>query len=269
VGGHGIALAGAKACGKTERRRHGMSSEQGKTILVTGGSSGLGQACGQMLAERGARLVLVGRREQELREAFPDPAHVIVTSDVTDETSLQALAANLKTAGISLQGVVPAAGMQDIRPLAMETMTTLSNSWMVNVYGSLGLLAVLLKSRLIAKGASIVLFSSGAAKAGGPGLVAYAAAKGALEAAAHSLALELASQRIRVNAIAPGVIPTPMSSRYMSRMTSAQAEMLKAHHPLGLGEPQDVANLVGFLLSDEAKWITGSVIQIDGGLTSH
>ena len=151
----------------------------------------------------------------------------------------------------------------------METQATLNNTWMVNVFGTLGLLAALLKARLISKGSSIVLFSSAAAQAGGMGLVSYAASKGALEAAARSLAMELAPQRIRVNAIAPGVIPTPMSNQYMSRMTAAQIDSVKAQHPLGFGDAADAASLVAFLLSDEAKWMTGSVLALDGGLTSH
>ena len=240
-----------------------------KVILVTGSASGLGEACAMELASTGARLVLPVRRVEAARERFPDPRHLVVECDVSQEEPVQKLAAMLRTEKIALDGVVLAAGVQDIRPLSFETKATMLSTWEVNVFGSLGLLAVLLKGRRIAKLGSIVLFSSAATQAGGIGLVSYAASKGALEGATRSLAMELASMRIRVNAIAPGVVETPMSGRYLSRMSTAQIDAVRASHPLGFGVPTDVASLVVFLISDTSKWITGTVITVDGGLTSH
>jgi NAD(P)-dependent dehydrogenase (short-subunit alcohol dehydrogenase family) len=211
---------------------------------------------------------VAARRLDELTAHFPAP-HQSVACDVSREEDCKALAAQLKREAIALDGLVLAAGTQAVRPLMMESQTSLNASWSVNVYGSLGLLGLLLKSRLVAKGASIVLFSSAAAAAGGAGIAGYAASKGAIEAATHSLALELASQGIRVNAVAAGVVETPMSSQYLSRMTDEQVERLRAEHPLGFGKPEDIAGPVMFLLSPAARWITGSILRVDGGLTSH
>jgi NAD(P)-dependent dehydrogenase (short-subunit alcohol dehydrogenase family) len=240
----------------------------GKTILITGASSGLGQGIARRAAAEGARLVLVSRRPETLAEAAAGGA-TVVAADVATEAGWKEIAAAVKAAGLVLDGAVCAAGVQEVRPLMMETAPSLTHLWQVNVAGTLGLLGALLKGRSIARGASLVLFSSAAAQSGGAGIVSYAASKGALEAATRSLALELAGQRIRVNAIAPGVVPTPMSDKYMARLTDAQREALAAAHPLGLGSVDDIAGPVLFLLSSDAAWITGVTLMVDGGLSAR
>jgi NAD(P)-dependent dehydrogenase (short-subunit alcohol dehydrogenase family) len=244
-----------------------MNLEQ-KTVLVTGASAGLGLRCAEIAAGYGASVIAVARNIEVIRAQFPDP-HRILSCDVSSEDGVKGLVQEVKALGRSVDGWVLAAGMQDIRPLLMESRETLERSWATNVYGSLGLLAAALKARLVAKGGSVVLFSSAATQAGGAGIVGYAATKGALEGATHSLAVELSAQRIRVNAVAPGVVRTAMADKYMSRMTQQQIESLAAQHPLGFGSADFVAEPVAFLLSDLAQWITGSVLVIDGGLTSH
>jgi NAD(P)-dependent dehydrogenase (short-subunit alcohol dehydrogenase family) len=233
-------------------------------VLITGASSGLGKSCAERLAKEGAQLILVGRSKETL-----NPDHPRYACDLTDEAATKAMVAAIKTDVGPIEGWVLAAGSQDIRPLIMESAATLQSAFASNVQSSLGLIGQALKARVIQKGGSIVLFSSAATHAGGPGLVGYAAAKGALEAATRSLALELAGQKIRVNAIAPGVIRTRMSEKYLSKLTADQIAKIEAAHPLGFGTPEDVAGPVKFLLSEDARWITGSVLMIDGGLSIH
>jgi NAD(P)-dependent dehydrogenase (short-subunit alcohol dehydrogenase family) len=239
---------------------------KGTTILVTGASSGLGQAVARRVMAEGARLAVVTRRPEAVADLG---AAVMVHADVATEGGWKQTAAALKAGGVTLNGVVLAAGVQNLRPLMMETAASFEESWKVNVTGSLCLTAALLKARLVARGASLVLFSSAATHSGGAGLVSYVASKGALEAAVRSMALELAGQKIRVNAVAPGVVPTPMSDKYMSKLTQEQRQAIEAAHPLGFGTPEDVAGPVAFLLSEDARWITGTVLAIDGGLSAH
>ena len=110
--------------------------------------------------------------------------------------------------------------------------------------------------------------SSVVAVVGQPAIVPYAISKGALLAATRSLAIELAPEQIRVNAVLPGVINTPMSDRLFDQMGDAQVNGVKAAHPLGLGEPSDVANAIAYLLSPAASWITGTHLVVDGGYTA-
>jgi NAD(P)-dependent dehydrogenase (short-subunit alcohol dehydrogenase family) len=237
----------------------------GKRILITGASSGIGRSCALKLSEEGAELILVGRNESTLTIADAEHRVRVFTADLTSEIAVKETFSRIKKEVGSLNGVVLAAGLHAFRPLSMEGYADLASLFSINVQGSLGVVALLLRHRLLARGSSVIFFSSAASSKGSPGAVAYAASKGALEASTRSLALELASQQIRVNAVAPGVVRTPMSEAMLGKLTADQIESLEARHPLGFGIPEDVAGAVVFLLSEEARWITGVVMPVDGG----
>ncbi len=236
----------------------------GKTVLVTGASSGLGRSCAMRLGKEGANLILVSRRKVALDELSTRTSRAI-SCDLANESQVRDLISELKREAQPIDGWVMAAGVQRVSPLMMVSMGGMRSMWEVNVYGSFGLLGAALKARMIAAGGSIVLFSSAVATTGAAAMVAYSASKGAIEGGMRSLAAELAGRRIRVNAIAPGVVHTAMSEDHLSKLTVEQVARITERHLLGLGQPDDIAGPVAFLLSDEARWITGSVITVDGG----
>lgn len=238
---------------------------EGKRILVTGASSGIGKSCALRLAQEGAELVLLGRQETSLAALGIESPHHHYKVDLTDENSVKALLPTIKKDVGQLHGLVLAAGLHSLRPIMMESYSDLAKLFGVNVQGSLGFLALSVKNRILAENSAVVFFSSAAASKGAPGAVAYAASKGAIEAATRSLALELAAQRVRVNAVSPGVVRTPMSEGMLARLTEEQVVKLERRHPLGFGTPEDVAGAVTFLLSSDARWITGVVLPVDGG----
>jgi NAD(P)-dependent dehydrogenase (short-subunit alcohol dehydrogenase family) len=241
-----------------------MADFSGKNILLTGASSGIGRACALRLIAAGANIVAVGRNEGALRE-IGIAAERIYIIDLLDEAAIKVLISRLKADVGPLDGCVFAAGMHTFRPLLMESFDDIYRPWAINAQSPLGFLALLIKGRLLAKGGSLVLFSSTAARMAAAGAVSYAASKGAIESATHGLAIELAGQNIRVNAISPGVVRTPMSEAFLSKLTANQLIALEARHPMGFGMPDDVASPVLFLLSNEARWITGIVLPVDGG----
>lgn len=245
----------------------------GKRILVTGASSGIGRSGAVKLAAQGASLTLVARNAERLAHTaamLEGSDHDILQLDVTNENDLGAMADGLRRKSTVFHGVLHSAGVHWLRPLQMVSAQSLSEMLSSHVGSSILLVRTLVAGRLLDKeGASIVWISSAAALQGGAGSVEYAAAKGALLSAARVLAVELARRKVRINVLVPGVVRTPQSDAFLSKFTPEQLDVLTKEHLLGLGEPEDVADAAAFLLSCEARWITGTTLVVDGGLTAH
>ncbi len=248
-----------------------MRRFEGRTILVVGASSGIGLAAARRFAEEGGSVVCAARTRERLDQAvadLPGNSHIALPFDAANESEVNDATLRLKSENRMLDAAVLCAGAHSLRPVQMLKTSGIDESLAANVRSTL------LCTRMAAKlsppeGASIVYLSSAAAMIGNIGEAVYAAGKGALISACRSVATELAPKRIRVNVVAPGVVETPMSHRWLSQLTPGQRELVSARHLLGFGSPADVASAIAFLASDDAKWITGTCIVVDGGLTCH
>lgn len=237
-----------------------------KNILVTGASSGIGKKVVVDLAEAGARVFAIARREQELNELHNTYVNIIpIACDVTDYTKInESIKIVVKEYG-KIDGFVGCAGISELIPLRVMDLERAKNIMEVNFWGNINLLALITKRNISNDKASIVLVSSIAAHKGVKGKFAYASSKAALIASVKCFAHEIAP-RLRINTISPGIIKeTGCNNNLLSSIPDEVAEDLKNLYPFGLGEANDISAIIMFLLSDVSKWITGADFIVDGG----
>ncbi len=237
----------------------------GKTILVTGASSGIGKSVAIESSRMGARLIILGRNSNRLLETMSlllGEGHSLKELDLNNSNEVSDYVNGLS----KLDGIVFCAGTQKTTMTRFLLRHEIDEVFETNFFATVNLNQQLLSKKKINKNASLVFISSTAS-----GLVAeygnaaYSASKGAITAYSKVLALELTSQKTRVNIISPGMIKTPL----LSKIDVDENQLLEdeKRYPFGYGNPEDVAFAVIYLLSDASKWVTGSDILLDGGLT--
>lgn len=238
-------------------------SLSGKTILVTGASSGIGKATALLCARMGASVIVTGRnaeRLQSLYDSLPGDGHMQIIADLTDASHRARLVKEIP----AVDGVAYCAGVGHRKP--SKFLTEEDIAWVMNANFNAAVLlqAALNSSKRIRQGASLVFLSSRAAEIPTAANSLYSASKGALISYARCLALELAPRRIRVNCICPAMVWTPLV--FSDGVTEEELKEQEARYPLKrYGCPEDIANLAVFLLSDASSWMTGSCIDITGG----
>lgn len=243
-----------------------------KSILVTGAGSGIGKATALFLASLNARLLLVDYNSESLQEtlALCNDDSVSLVINLSDTTAIgKSLQTKLKEFG-PLDGMVHIAGIPYVSPLKSLNSAKVEEVLRINTIAGLELAKTFTKNRNY-KGdsPSIVFISSVYGLVGSAANVAYAVSKSALHGMTRSLAIELAPKKIRVNCVAPGFIKTNMLGEVSDMFDSEYYDRLDRLHPLGLGEAEDIAQSIAFLLSDMSKWITGSILSVDGGFTAQ
>lgn len=237
-----------------------------KRVLVTGASSGIGRACAIMASQLGASVILTGRRanalDETLRQMENRGRHLICPCDICDAAAVAKLA---KASG-KIDGLVHAAGIGPMCPIGFVDDVHIQSVMKTNYFAFLELMKHYSKARNRADRLSVVAISSVSALAGWGGVSVYSGSKGALSASVRALAIELAPKGVRVNAVCPSNIKTPMYEAGLVDMNDeASLKALMAKQPLGLGMPEQVASAVAFLLSDASSFISGVNLPVDGG----
>ncbi|MCQ2294036.1 MAG: SDR family oxidoreductase [Bacteroidales bacterium] len=249
-------------------------SLQNKVIIVTGASSGIGAQCAIDCSKMGAKIVLVGRNQERLNGTLSlcedSSKHTVLPLDLTNGAALKdSIKSVVETMG-RISGVLNCAGMSSVTPLKLVNDELMDNFFSTNVYSAINLTKEVSRVGIFdkEKGCSVVFFSSIMGLCGEKGKTLYSATKGALIAAARSMACELAKNRIRVNVVSPGAIETPINANQPYMNDPDLRKHLEDKHLLGIGTCADISNACIYLLSDASKWVTGQNLIVDGGYTA-
>ena len=244
-------------------------SLEGKTVLVTGASSGIGRGIAVECSKMGAKVVINGRNKERLQKTFDQlegEGHIQLVADLSKQEDIERLANEVP----ELNGFVNSAGIPKICPVKRIDRQTLEEIMNVNAFGPILLTSQLLRKKKLQKKSSIVLIASisGVCMAN-TGEGPYAATKAALAGYTKTAAFELAAQGTRVNTICPGLVPTEILTLSNEMFSEDQLkETMYGRYPLKrVGTPEDIANGAIYLLSDASSWVTGINLVIDGGYT--
>lgn len=245
-----------------------MISLVNKKIVVTGASSGIGQAAAILFSNLGADVIITARNKEKLNETLnklkPNPNHLMFSADLTSPDDIKTMISNIP----SIDGLVHCCGKVLPVPVKFIKQEQLQDVFAVNYFSAVNVVSELLKQKKINNSGSIVFISSVSTLHAYFGGAPYISSKAALEGYAKTLALELVSKKIRVNVLQPALVKTAIfESTVDAAVNKEEMQKLVSGYPLGVGETEDVANACAYFVSDASKWVTGTFLKMDGGLT--
>jgi len=240
----------------------------GKRILITGGSNGIGKATAILLSKLGAKVVLIGRNKEKLTNVLTEldgPDHSSYSYDLKQIDGIEPLTDQIVAEQGPFDGLFHSAGVSALRPLRMTNYNFLHDMMLVNFYSFVEIVRCLCHKGRYREGMSIVGMSSVSSIRGFKSKTAYCSSKAAMDGAIRAMAKELGDKKIRINSIVAGMIKTKMIEKFTDNSEIATISDQLNAYCLGLGEPNDVATAVAYLLSDCSRIITGTCITIDSG----
>lgn len=237
----------------------------GKTILITGASSGIGKTTAIECTKLGATVIITGRNAERLSDTFSKlegQSNLQIVADLIDEEDIATLVNQIP----DLDGVFLCAGITDTTPVKFINKEKILNIFNINYIAPILLVKLLLSKKKIKKAASLVFMSSLGVEELTPGLGIYASSKSGLNIMMRAFANELSSRKIRANSIMPMMVKTELVTN-ITMISSEELAKDEEKYPFGYGTPEDIAYAVIYFLSDASKWVTGSILKMDGGST--
>jgi NAD(P)-dependent dehydrogenase (short-subunit alcohol dehydrogenase family) len=234
--------------------------------VVTGAASGIGYAVAAKLLSMGRKVAAVDLNAERLKERFGDNGDVVqIACDLTSTEGFKTLTSRIKASFDGVDGFVHAAGVDSMAPLGMISPEVMQRLFAIHAIFPVQFFGWMSKKMNHAPDSAAVLISSLSAHEGAKGHVAYAAAKGAVEGLLKPAAAELVDKGIRLNEVVLGVVETEMSQGWIKKLSQEQQDALRKDYPLGLGKPDEVADIICHLLSNSSRWIAGQTVVCDGG----
>ena len=236
-------------------------------ILLTGATSGIGLETLKSLLDDKNKVFAIARdfsKISNLLELHSDSI-VPITFDLKETENIEKIFNEINLVDEKLDALIHCAGIEETIPLTLYSPAKIKNIYEVNVFAGIELLRHFTKKKYSNDGASAVFVSSVMGVLGQPGKIGYCSTKAAVLGMVKASALEFAKRKIRVNAVLPGVVNTPMTQNLFTQISAENVEEIKAMHPLGIGEVSDVVPTIEFLISAKSRWITGLNFIIDGG----
>jgi NAD(P)-dependent dehydrogenase (short-subunit alcohol dehydrogenase family) len=236
-------------------------------FILTGATSGIGFETLQQLVKNKHNVIAIGRDFSKISSFIQDNKNQIreYVFDFDKVKEIERLFLAFELNSEKFDGLIHCAGVEETVPLTLCTPDKMQQIYNVNVLAGIELLRIFTKKKYSNDGASIVFLSSVMGVLGQPGKIGYCSTKAAVVGMVKASALEFAKRKIRVNAVLPGVVHTPMTKKLFANIEESKIKQIVEMHPLGLGEVTDVVPTILFLLSPDSKWITGQNFVVDGG----